>query len=555
MQADLILYNGDIHTMNPAAPRGQAIAIAGDRVLAVGGNDEIRALAAPPGKTIDLRGRTVTPGFTDAHLHFLSYGIGLQEIELAGVPALEEALTLVAARASLTPAGQWLTGRGWDHTLWGSGDFPTRQDLDRAAPQHPVFLRRKCGHAGWANTRALELAGITAATPDPFGGAIDHDPITGQPTGILKDVAMELMFRLFQEPSLDEATAAIQAATPHAHKAGLVAVHTMEGAGAFRAFQALQASGELKLRITMQIPEENLDAAIRAGLRSGFGNEWLRLGGVKIFSDGALGARTAYMLEPYEGYPDNVGLPMASIEHLREVIGKASQAGIASFVHAIGDRANREVLDAIAVARAEEVAAGKLQMANSKPQAASDDSQSATCNLPLRHRIEHAQIVHPADMPRFAALGVIASMQPIHATQDMLISDTLWGQRSAHAYPWRSLLNAGAVLAFGSDAPVETLSVMSGIHAAVTRRRPDGAPGPAGWYAEQRLTVDEAVYAYTAGAAFANGEETVKGSLAPDKLADLVVLSQDIFSIDPMAILETEVVGTLVGGAWVYGLE
>jgi len=536
MQTDLILYNGDIHTMNPAAPRGQAIAIAGDRVLAVGGNDEIRALAAPPGKTIDLRGRTVTPGFTDAHLHFLSYGIGLQEIELAGVNTLMEALALVAARAGQTPPGQWLTGRGWDHTLWGSGDFPTRQDLDRAAPQHPVFLRRKCGHAGWANTRALELAGITAATPDPFGGAIDHDPITGQPTGILKDVAMELMFRLFQEPSLDEATAAIQAATPHAHKAGLVAVHTMEGAGAFRAFQALQASGELKLRITMQIPEENLDAAIQAGLRSGFGNEWLRIGGVKIFSDGALGARTAYMLEPYEGYPDNVGLPMASIEHLREVIGKASQAGIASFVHAIGDRANREVLDAIAAART-------LETMN-----ATGDTQYV-----LRHRIEHAQIVHPDDQPRFASLGVIASMQPIHATQDMLIADRLWGKRSAHAYPWRSLLNAGAVLAFGSDAPVETLNVMVGIHAAVTRRRPDGAPGPAGWYAEQRLTVDEAVYAYTAGAAFASGEETVKGSLAPGKLADLVILSQDIFSIDPMAILETEVVGTLVGGAWVYG--
>ena len=536
MQTDLILYNGDIHTMNPAAPRGQAIAIAGDRVLAVGGNDEIRALAAPPGKTIDLRGRTVTPGFTDAHLHFLSYGIGLQEIELAGVNSLMEALALVAARAGQTPPGQWLTGRGWDHTLWGDGDFPTRQDLDRAAPQHPVFLRRKCGHAGWANTRALELAGITAATPDPFGGAIDHDPITGQPTGILKDVAMELMFRLFQEPSLDEATAAIQAATPHAHKAGLVAVHTMEGAGAFRAFQALQASGELKLRITMQIPEENLDAAIQAGLRSGFGNEWLRIGGVKIFSDGALGARTAYMLEPYEGYPDNVGLPMASIEHLREVIGKASQAGIASFVHAIGDRANREVLDAIAAART-------LETMN-----ATGDTQYV-----LRHRIEHAQIVHPDDQPRFASLGVIASMQPIHATQDMLIADRLWGKRSAHAYPWRSLLNAGAVLAFGSDAPVETLNVMVGIHAAVTRRRPDGAPGPAGWYAEQRLTVDEAVYAYTAGAAFASGEETVKGSLAPGKLADLVILSQDIFSIDPMAILGTEVVGTLVGGAWVYG--
>jgi predicted amidohydrolase YtcJ len=366
---------------------------------------------------------------------------------------------------------------------------------------------------------------------------------------------MELMFRLFQEPSLAEATAAIKAAMPYAHRAGLVGVHTMEGAAAFRAFQALHASGELKLRVAMQIPEENLDAAIQVGLRSGFGDEWLRIGGVKIFSDGALGARTAYMLAPYEGYPDNYGLPMGTPAHLREVIIKASRAGIASFVHAIGDRANREVLDAIAAARAEEDPTGKQQTANSKLQATKDEWPAAICNSPLRHRIEHAQIVHPADIPRFAALGVIASMQPIHATQDMRIADALWGARSAHAYAWRSLLDAGAVLAFGSDCPVETLSVMAGIHAAVTRRRADGSPDPAGWYGAQRLTVDEAVYAYTVGCAYASGEEAIKGSLAPGKLADLVVLSQDIFTIDPMAILETEVIGTMVGGEWVYGQE
>ena len=552
MQADLILYNGNIHTLDAAQPRGQAMAIAGDRIVAVGDNDGIRALRAPTGKAVDLRGRTVVSGFTDAHLHFLSYGSGLQEIELAGVPMLDEALALVAARAAATPPGQWLTGRGWDHTLWvGSGlragAFPTRGDLDRVAPEHPVFLRRKCGHAGWANSAALELADITAETPDPFGGAIDHDPVTGQPTGILKDVAMELMFRLFREPSLDEAMAAIKAAMLHAHRAGLAGVHTMEGAGSFRAFQQLQAAGELKLRITMQIPEENLDAAIQAGLRSGFGNEWLRIGGVKIFSDGALGARTAYMFEAFEGYPDNCGLPMATPEHLREVIGKASRAGIASFVHAIGDRANREVLDAIAEAR--KVEAVDAALLRNTPYAIPHTPSR------LRHRIEHAQIVHPADVPRFAALGVIASMQPIHATQDMLAADALWGKRSSYAYAWRSLLDAGAVLAFGSDSPVEDLGVMKGIHAAVTRRRPDGSPGPAGWYGEQRLTVNEAVYAYTAGAAYASGEEAIKGSLAPGKLADLVVLSQDIFTIDPQAILETEVVGTMVGGEFVYRQE
>ncbi len=535
MQPDLILYNGRIHTMDAAMPTCQALVVANGQIVATGANDAVRSLG-PAKQTVDLAGRTVVPGFIDSHLHFLSYGIGLQEIELAGVTTLEEALARVAARAAQTPAGQWLTGRGWDHTLWGSGEFPTRHDLDRVAPEHPVFLRRKCGHAGWANSRALELAGITAETPVPFGGAIDRDPVTGQPTGILKDAAMDLIFRLFEEPALPDAMAALRAAMPYAHRAGLVGVHTMEGAAAFRAFQALDAAGELKLRVTMQIPEENLDAAIQAGLRSGFGNDRLRIGGVKIFSDGALGARTAYMLEPYEGDPGNVGLPMSSPEHLREVVGKASRAGLACFIHAIGDRANREVLDAIAEAR-------KAEAANSHAPGR------------LRHRIEHAQIVHPADIPRFAALGVIASMQPIHATQDMLIADRLWGPRSATAYAWRSLLDAGAVLAFGSDAPVETLNVLVGIHAAVTRRRADGSPGPQGWYPEQRLTVAEAVRAYTVGSAYASGEEATRGSLTPGKLADLVVLSQDIFTIDPMAILETEVLATMVGGEWVYGAE
>jgi hypothetical protein len=545
MKADLILVNGAIHTMDRAKPRAEALALAGNRVLAVGSSDDMRDLKAPGCRTADLGGRTVVPGLTDAHLHFLAYGISLREIDLAGVATLDEALARVAARGAETPPGHWLRGRGWDHTLWGgsglrAGDFPTRHDLDRVAPDHPVFLPRKCGHAGWANSRALALAGITADTPDPYGGSIDRDPRTGQPTGILKELAMDLVFRLFREPTLEEATAAIRAALPRAHRAGLVGVHTMEGAGSFRAFQQLQASGELTMRVLMQIPEDNLDAAIQAGLRSGFGNERLRIGGVKLFADGALGARTAHMLAPFEGEPTNYGIPVATAEHLAEVVGKASRAGIASFVHAIGDAANRVVLDAVAEARKEE---------------AVSVNASRTTHYALRHRIEHAQITHPADVPRFAELGVIASMQPIHATQDMLAADALWGKRSAHAYAWRSLLDAGAVVAFGSDSPVEDLNVMKGIHAAVTRRRPDGTPGPAGWYGEQRVSVEEAVYAYTAACAYASGEEAIKGSLTPGKLADLVVLSQDIFAIDPMAIQETEVVGTMVDGTWVYGQD
>jgi predicted amidohydrolase YtcJ len=531
MQADLVLYNGSVHTMDAGLPRTQAIAVAGNRVLALGGDAEIRALLAPDGRAVDLRGRAVVPGFTDSHLHFMSYGLSLKQIDLAEVPTLEEALARVAARAATTPAGHWLHGRGWDHSLWAGGAFPTRHDLDRVAPDHPVFLDRKCGHAGWANSRALQLAGITSQTPDPPGGAIDRDADTGEPTGILKDTAIDLMTRLFEEPTPAEAMAAIRVGIAAAHRLGLVGVHTMEGPTAFRAFQELRAGGELDLRVLMQIPVENLDAAIEVGLRSGLGDERLRIGGVKVFADGALGARTAHMLDPFLGEPDNVGLAVTDAGRMREVVGKASRAGIAAFVHAIGDRANREVLDAI------------------------EASRQAGEGLHLRHRIEHVQILHPDDIPRLAKLGVIASMQPIHATQDMLLADALWGARSAGAYAFRSLLAAGAVLAFGSDSPVEDLNPIKGIHAAVTRRRADGSPGPDGWYPEQRLTLAEAVHGFTAGAAIASGEEAIRGTLSPGKLADLAVLSQDIFAIDPMAILDTDVVATMLDGKFVYAQQ
>lgn len=527
---NIVLYNGNIHTMDPSHPRATALAIAGNRIAAVGDDAAMRALLGRDGQAVNLEGRTAVPAFTDSHLHFMSWGLSLRQIDLAGVPALEEALGRVAARAEATPAGQWLTGRGWDHSLWRGGGFPTRHDLDGVAPHHPVWLRRKCGHAGWANSRALALAGVTAATPDPPGGAIEHDA-GGEPTGILKDTAMDLVSSLIQEPTLAEAAEAIQAATAAAHRHGLVNVHTMEGPAAFRAFQHLHAGGELQMRVLIQIPEENLEAAVRLGLRSGLGDERLRIGGVKIFADGALGARTAAMLAPYEGYPGDRGIVIADGGALTAMVRQASRAGLAAFVHAIGDRANRDVLDAV------------------------EASRRAGEGLHLRHRIEHVQILHPDDVPRLARLGVVASMQPLHATQDMLLADALWGDRCAGAYAWRSVLDSGAVLAFGSDAPVEDLSVIAGIHAAVTRRRPDGSPGPEGWIPQERLSAEEALRAYTVGAAYAGGEEAIKGSLSPGKLADVAVLSRDILAIPPDEILETEVVATLLDGRFVYRQE
>ncbi len=527
---NLVLYNGTVHTMYPARARATALAIAGNRILAVGDDAEMRALAGQDGQAVDLRGGTVVPAFADSHLHFMSWGLSLRQINLVGVPALEQALARVAERAGGTPTGRWLTGRGWDHSLWSGGNFPTRHGLDGVAPDHPVWLRRKCGHVGWANSRALALAGITSDTPDPPGGAIERTA-GGEPTGILKETAMDLVSDLIPQPTMAEAAEAIQAATAAAHRHGLVNVHTMEGPVAFRALQQLHAGGELEMRVLIQIPEENLDAAVRLGLRSGLGDERLRIGGVKIFADGALGARTAAMLAPYEGEPDNRGIAIAEGAALTAMVREASRAGLAVFVHAIGDRANREVLNAV------------------------EASQRAGEGQQLRHRIEHVQILHPSDVPRLARLGVVASMQPLHATQDMLLADSLWGKRCAGAYAWRSLLNSGAALAFGSDAPVEDLSVLAGIHAAVTRRRPDGSPGPEGWIPQERVSAAQALRAYTVGAAFASGEEAIKGSLAPGKFADVAILSRDILAIPAEEILETEVVGTLLDGKFVYRQE
>ncbi len=528
MQADLVLFNGNIHTMDLRQPRVSAAAIAGDRFLATGSDKEMRSLLAPGGREVDLRGATVVPGFIDAHIHFLSYGLSLREIDLSGAGTLSLALERVGRRAADTPPGQWLTGRGWDQSVWEGGAFPAAAQLDAVAGEHPVYLARKCGHAAWVNSQALERVGITAHTEDPEGGEIVRDG-EGKPTGILLEKAMELAFPCMADPSDAEAVAAVRHAQEVANRMGIVGVHTKEAAGSLRAFQQLRAEGDLTLRTVAQIPVAELDSAIRLGLRTGLGDEFLRIGGVKVFSDGALGPRTAWMLAPYDGEPENTGIAVTGAEEMADIIARATGAGLAVVTHAIGDRANRMVLDAL------------------------ETSRRAGRGLHLRHRIEHAQVLHAEDIARFAALDIIASVQPIHATQDMLLADRYWGKRSRYAYAFRSLWDSGARLAFGSDAPVETPDVIQGIHAAVTRMRADGSPGGDGWYPEERLTVEEAVWAYTVGAAYAGGTESSQGSITPGKLADLVVLSQDIFTIHPMAILETDVEATLFGGAFVWG--
>ena len=531
MSVDLALYNGKLYTMDERRSRATAIAIRDNRILAVGDDVTIRNLLSVGGKAIDLRGRCVIPGLVDAHLHFEWLSLGLKGVN-AETPALGEALQRVKERAGQTPVGTWIRGHGWNQTVWG-GAFPTRIDLDRVAPEHPVYLSAKSGHAAWVNSLALKLAGVTSATPNPPGGEIVRDGLSGgQATGILLENAMDLVSQIIPQATAAEVAAAMRDAIPLAHRAGLIGVHDFDGARAFQAWQILRERGELSLRVSKTIPVTLQEHAIALGLRSGFGDDWLRINSVKTFADGALGPRTALMIEPYEGEPGNRGIVVTDKEEMIEHVRKASQAGLSSTIHAIGDKANHDVLDVFEAVRAEERERGGMH---------------------LRHRIEHVQILHPDDYNRLGRLNVIASMQPIHATSDMLMADRYWGpRRSAGAYAWRTQLNAGAVLALGSDAPVEPYDPLAGIHAAVTRRRTDGSPGPDGWYPEQCLSVHEAVYAYTMGAAYAAYEEKQKGSLTPGKLADLVIVDRDIFKIDPMEILHAKVVGTLVDGRFVW---
>jgi predicted amidohydrolase YtcJ len=456
-----------------------------------------------------------------------------EEVDLAGIQSLDASMERLAKRVSETPAGEWIKGRGWNQELWPSRRFPLASDLDRVAPHHPVVLTSKTGHASVANSAALHEAGVTANSPDPAGGHIDRDE-SGAPNGMLFEEAMKLIDAVVPVPRADIMASNLKLAFEKAWQVGITSVHEMgqawrEDQVSFGVYQDLNNQGELKLRVIKYIQRELVDHALELGIRSGLGDDWLRVGGLKVYIDGALGARTAAMLEPLDGYPDNVGMLILEQEAFQDLAQRAADGGLALVTHAIGDRANRVTLDVLAA----------IQRADGSPK--------------LRHRIEHVQVIHPDDIGRLAAQGVVASMQPLHAVQDAEMADDYWGERCATAYAWRSMLDAGTVLALGSDCPVEILNPFPSIHAAVTRRCPDGYAGGEGWYPEQRLTVEETVRGYTWGAAYATGVEDRLGTLSPGKLADLVVLDRDIFGIDPEAISETQVLGTMIGGEWLLG--
>jgi len=527
---NLLLTNANIYTVNPRQPRAAAIAIVNDRIVAVGTNAEIEGIHLPNAQRIDMRGAFVLPGLIDSHLHLQYTAIAMLSVDLDEVPSLEEAVRRVRARAANTPQGQWIRGWGWQQMVWSPPNFPHARDLDAATTDHPVMMSAKSGHASWVNSVALRMAGITRDTPDPVGGEIVRDE-HGEPTGVLLEDAMSLVSRMAPPPSNEYADDAVAAAMRAMNKVGLTTVHCLDGDGgieSFKTYQRVRESGRNSVRVVKMLPVQALDEVIESGLRSGFGDDWLRIGNIKIFTDGALGPRTAWMVESYEGEPTNRGISIYDPEQLVEFTTKAHGAGLGIVVHAIGDRANHETLNAIAHSR-------RVHGARK-----------------FRDRIEHAQVLLPQDIARFAQLDVIAAVQPIHATQDMRMVDAAWGaQRAPYAYAFRSLWDAGVRMAFGSDAPVETFDPLVGIHAAVTRKRRDGGHAPAGWQPQECLTVDEAIYGYTMGAAWSGYGEHSIGSLEAGKLADLVVLDRDLTAIPADEIPHAQVQRVMIGGEWV----
>ncbi len=535
-----LLYNANIHTLDGLLSHASAILIAGGRIIAVGDRDKLESLAHGKVEKQDMGGRTILPGLTDAHIHIQHYALGLARVDCEA-KTKAECLRRVAERVSHTKPGEWVLGHGWNQNEWlspspsgrgarGEGEWPTASELDAVAPNNPVYLTAKSLHAALANSFALKLANITRDSSDPKDGAIQRDA-KGQVTGVLLETAMGLVADAIPETAINDIEQAIEKAQPVLWKMGITGIHDFDRRDSFMALQSLRAGNKLKLRVNKNIPVESVVQANELGLRTGFGDEWLWIGSVKAFMDGALGPRTAAMFRPYENEPENKGILNMDGEGLFEYCRKAADVGLSMTVHAIGDRANHEVLDAYEQLRQYETQKG----------------------LPhLRHRIEHVQVLHPDDAPRLAKLNVIASMQPIHAPSDMFAADRFWGDRSALAYAWRTQLNYGAPLAFGSDAPVESPNPFLGLHAAVTRQRADGSPCAEGWYPEQKLTLAEALSAYTLGAAYAANVEHRLGKLAENYLADLIVLDLDPFQMEPNDLLTMNAAATMINGEWVY---
>ncbi|MDT5157877.1 MAG: hypothetical protein QOH51_2234 [Acidobacteriota bacterium] len=530
-EADLVIINAHVHTLDTQQPSAEAVAVYGNRIVAVGTSADIKRLSGSRTRVIDARGALLLPGFNDSHVHFLSGGFQLSSVDLRDARTPQEFAERIRRFADKLPKGRWVTGGDWDHESWPGAPLPTKELLDAFTPDRPVFVNRLDGHMALANSYTLKLAGVTRETPDPPGGLIVRDAKTGEPTGVLKDAAQSFVWKVYPEPSFEEKLDAARAATDHAASHGVTSVQDMSAGNDVGVYQSLLEQGRLKTRIYAVSPLPDWERLGRVGILRAFGGDMLRIGGLKGFADGSLGSTTALFFEPYNDAPNTSGLPgdeMFPDGAMLKRVEAADAAGLQVMIHAIGDKANDSILSIY-----ERVA---------KEHGERD----------RRFRIEHAQHLRPQDIARFGRGHVVASMQPYHCIDDGRWAEKRIGHERAHGtYAFRSLLDSGAVLAFGSDWTVAPLDPILGIYAATTRRTLDGK-NPGGWIPEQKITVEEAARAYTVGSAFAEFAENAKGTITPGKLADFVILTEDIFKIDPVEIEKVRVRMTIMDGRVVY---
>ena len=520
----LILHNAIIHTMHAPQPLAEALAIQGQHVFAIGKNEDILNLADRASEIVDLHGKSVLPGITDAHIHLLQYGLKLASIDCE-TNTKKECLHRVDEVVQNTPAGVWIRGQGWNHNLWEDG-IGSKDDLDAISKNQPIYLAAKSLHASWVNSAALALAGIDRNTTDPPGGKIERNS-SGEPTGILLESASLLIEKVFPPPNDAQMQFALLKAQEQLIQFGITAVHDMDEWNIYSLLEKMKKSAGFPLRVVKNIPADHLQDAIRNGLFTGMGNESLRIGWLKLFMDGALGPQTAAMLAPYEGSQDNHGMLILSTAELIEIGTLAAQNGVSLAIHAIGDKAIRCALDGI--------------------EAVSSSNHLQKPILP--HRLEHVQIIDPTDIQHMANLRVVASMQPIHVLSDMETAQKYWGKRCECAYAWNSVQSAGIPLIFGSDAPVESPSPFLGMHAAVARQN---SKTNETWYPQQALSMQTALEAYTCTPVRILQNRSSLGILSTDSLADLIILSADPFTISATSLCDLSPLATMIAGEFVW---
>lgn len=518
--ADLVLINGNIITINPKQPRAQAIAIKNDKIVEVGTNNEIKPWINKSTKIIDLKGKTVTPGFIDTHVHISEFGRSLTTIDLRGINSIKAIQQKLKEQVQKTPKDRWIFGHGWDQERFKEKRYPTKRDLDKVSPNNPVILRRVCGHICVVNSNTLELANITRETKSPPGGKIDRTPRTREPTGILRENAMDLILKIIPKPDENELVEACIRACQKAVESGLTSVHwIIDSPTEISVIQKLRAQNRLPLRVYVLIPVEFLDYLIKMGLHTGFGDNRVKIGCIKILADGSLGARTAALNEPYSDQPETKGMMLYTPEELNRLVIKAHKAGFQLAIHAIGDRTLEIVLNVL------------------------EETLSRVPRENHRHRIEHASVLNEKTIQHMKRLNLIASVQPHFIVSDFWAAERVGPERARYVYPFKTLIKEDVMVTGGSDCPVEPINPLFGIQAAVARKT----------FPEERIGVDDALRIYTINAAYASFEDDIKGSIEAGKLADLVVLSKNPLTVESDEIGDIEVKMTVVGGRVVYG--